>query len=405
MSDPDVVKGDPASGSPGYASTPSRSVTGQTGSRSPVGDSPSRANPSGVMPASVPLTSRSPVHALRGTPGPLYIRSGVGVVRNPLHPRGCPRSPGLHVRPRVLAQPTEVAMPPAPVAQRVVPRAREPVAPQPMMEVPVAPSGGAHFARALRERPVSRASYELVVHELRLAKRQRDHEQCRARQFQDDIQIHLKQKAELATARDNANALADSRADEIKDLRNSMETDPDREAERDSAAKRIARLQKKLDASNLKYQDLLATVGSKSLGGVAPAGASSADMHKVLNRPGAFDGESTSTISVVDWLVVVKHYFRAVQQPRAKWVTIASSYLRGEAMRFWANRKKALTKPEYNSWLVFKTALLERFDSENTAVSARLRLDALSQGDLAMPNLCTSLTSSRPISLTCLRQT
>jgi hypothetical protein len=224
-----------------------------------------------------------------------------------------------------------------------------------------------------------------VVHELRVAKSQRDYEQSRARQFQDDIQIHLKQKAELATARDAAHALADSRADEIKDLRNSMETDPDREAERDSAAKRIARLQKKLDASNLKYQDLLASVGSKSLGGVAPAGASSADMHKVLNRPGAFDGESTSTISVVDWLVVVKHYFRAVKQPRAKWVTIASSYLRGEAMRFWANRKKSLTKPDYRSWLVFKTALLERFDSENTAVSARLRLDALSQGDLAMP--------------------
>lgn len=107
------------------------------------------------------------------------------------------------------------------------------------------------------------------------------------------------------------------------------------------------------------------------------------DMHKVLNKPAPYDGFN-DTCHVVDWLVAMFHYLVTLGVPLGMYVTTASTYLRGEALRFWSNRSQTLSTAEARSWDKFKEALLERFDSENTAVSARIKLDQLKQGDMSM---------------------
>jgi len=131
-----------------------------------------------------------------------------------------------------------------------------------------------------------------------------------------------------------------------------------------------------------EHQDTLDTAAGELP--AAPRGSHRGnDMHKVLNKPAPYDGFN-DTCHVVDWLVAMFHYLVTLGVPLAMYVTTASTYLRGEALRFWSNRSQTLSTAEASSWDKFKEALLERFDSENTAVSSRIKLDQLKQGDMSM---------------------
>ena len=110
---------------------------------------------------------------------------------------------------------------------------------------------------------------------------------------------------------------------------------------------------------------------------------SGADMHRVLHKPASYEG-ANETCHIGDWLVAMHHYLMTLKVPATMFVTTASTYLRGEALRFWANRQQTLTSAETRNWEMFKDALLERFDSENTAVSARIKLDQITQDGLTM---------------------
>ena len=112
--------------------------------------------------------------------------------------------------------------------------------------------------------------------------------------------------------------------------------------------------------------------------------ASAAVTFKLLNKPAVFDGKDSSKIKVVDWLLSMRQWLSAVQADPAALVITAESYLREEAMRYWINRKKSLNEQQQQDWTVFKDALLERFDAENTPESARIRLDKLRQGGMSM---------------------
>lgn len=142
-------------------------------------------------------------------------------------------------------------------------------------------------------------------------------------------------------------------------------------------AEKVARAQDQ----SLHVQNLETLEGTP--GGAAGAGRRKTDMHKVLNKPASYDG-GNDECHVIDWLVAMFHYMLTLGVPVAMYVLTASTYLRGEALRFWTNRVKVLTVRQSASWDVFKEALLERFDSENTAVSARLKLDRLEQGGWSM---------------------
>ena len=108
------------------------------------------------------------------------------------------------------------------------------------------------------------------------------------------------------------------------------------------------------------------------------------DKHKLLNKPAQFDGKDSSKTKVVDWLLAMKQWLTAVGADALDHVTTAESYLRDEAMRYWLKRKALLSEQHQQSWTAFKDALLERFDAENTAESARIQLDRLRQGGSSM---------------------
>ena len=122
-------------------------------------------------------------------------------------------------------------------------------------------------------------------------------------------------------------------------------------------------------------------------GAMSPGGAGSgADMYRVLHKPAAYEGHN-ETCHIVDWLVAMFHYLMTLRVPSSMFVTTASTYLRGEALRFWSNRQQTLTSREASDWETFREAMLERFDSENTAVTARIKLDHIKQGDMSMAKL------------------
>jgi len=145
-------------------------------------------------------------------------------------------------------------------------------------------------------------------------------------------------------------------------------------------------LQQQLDEARVAHTrtERGAEEGFNVLGGrTGDAGRIAADMHKVLNRPVTYDG-CNDKCHVLDWLTAMLHFLITVGVPVTMYVTTAASYLKGEAMRFWVNRRMQLPVGEHSKWEVFKGALLERFDSENTAASARLKLDELQQGRMPM---------------------
>jgi hypothetical protein len=122
-------------------------------------------------------------------------------------------------------------------------------------------------------------------------------------------------------------------------------------------------------------------------GAVSPGGAvSGADMYRVLHKPAAYEGHN-ETCHIVDWLVAMFHYLMTLRVPSIMFVTTASTYLRGEALRYWSNRQQTLTSREASDWEMFREAMLERFDSGNTAVTARIKLDHIKQGDMSMAKL------------------
>lgn len=145
-----------------------------------------------------------------------------------------------------------------------------------------------------------------------------------------------------------------------------------------------AELEKAKEAVKAKEDAVSQGLGEMAteLAGERPA-AELRDLHKVLNKPLPYDG-SNQNCHIVDWLVAMFHFLVTLRVPVALYVTTAATYLRGEALRYWTNRVEALPSAQGRSWDVFKEALLERFDSENTAASSRIKLDQLQQGTLSM---------------------
>ena len=143
----------------------------------------------------------------------------------------------------------------------------------------------------------------------------------------------------------------------------------------------LRRTQEELEQAKAEQEGFLATVAGKPADGSV---SKKPDLHKYILKPSQFDGESKE-VKVLDWVIVVQLYLTTMEVDLHLWVTTASSYLRGEALRFWVGRLQSLSEDEKEDWLTFREALVERFDVENTAVSARLKLDALQQGDLSMP--------------------
>jgi hypothetical protein len=142
-------------------------------------------------------------------------------------------------------------------------------------------------------------------------------------------------------------------------------------------------LRQNLDAANVELAKTVSQM-EEEFGIMAGAGsAPKHDMHKIINKPVAYDG-SNDKCHIVDWVAAMMHYLLVLGVPVTLYVTTAASYLKGEALRFWLNRTKALSEMQSKSWTVFKEALLERFDSENTAASARLKLDRLVQNHMPM---------------------
>ena len=144
-----------------------------------------------------------------------------------------------------------------------------------------------------------------------------------------------------------------------------------------------------LDTANVElakalsaHESALDTAAGESPAAVRPRGGL-ADMQRVLNKPATYEG-SNEACHIVDWLVAMLHYLMTLRVPSIMFVTTASTYLRGEALRFWSNRQQTLTSSEASDWDMFREAMLERFDSENTAVTARIKLDSIKQGDMSM---------------------
>ena len=132
-----------------------------------------------------------------------------------------------------------------------------------------------------------------------------------------------------------------------------------------------------------EHHEALETAAGESPGGALVRPRGGTDLQRVLNKPAMYEG-SNETCHIVDWLVAMFHFLMTLRVPVPMFVTTASTYLRGEALRFWANRQQTLTPEEARDWTMFKEALLERFDSENTAVTARIKLDHIKQGDMSM---------------------
>lgn len=143
------------------------------------------------------------------------------------------------------------------------------------------------------------------------------------------------------------------------------------------------RLREQLNEANVEMAKVLSQ-SQEDFGVLAGEGrVPKTDMHKIINKPVAYDG-GNDKCHIVDWLAAMMHYLLVLGVPVALYVTTAASYLKGEALRFWLNRMKALTEQQRTSWQVFKESLLERFDSENTAASARMKLDRLQQNRMPM---------------------
>jgi hypothetical protein len=109
----------------------------------------------------------------------------------------------------------------------------------------------------------------------------------------------------------------------------------------------------------------------------------------VAGKPQYFDGMITggkSSINVRDWLMSVEMYLDLMADviPVDNHVKTAATYLKGEALRYWHFKKQFLQEQEQQNWTAFKNALVERFDTANDPVSARYKLDKLSQGNTAM---------------------
>ena len=104
---------------------------------------------------------------------------------------------------------------------------------------------------------------------------------------------------------------------------------------------------------------------------------------KHCGRPQYFDGKVPN---VRDWLMNLDLYFDLMADtiPVQRRVGTASTYLKGEALRFWHFRRQQLDKQALTDIEVFQRALIERFDSTNDPIAARYKLDKLQQGDNAM---------------------
>jgi hypothetical protein len=141
-------------------------------------------------------------------------------------------------------------------------------------------------------------------------------------------------------------------------------------ARADGAENALAFERSERDANNQDAREALETLEGKP-----------ADMHKLIHKPAIYDGDNSRT-HIVDWLASMMGWLLALKVPVMMWVLTASSYLQGEAARFW--QKRAAASYTAGTWQEFREALLARFDSENTPVSARIQLDKLQQGRMTM---------------------
>lgn len=122
----------------------------------------------------------------------------------------------------------------------------------------------------------------------------------------------------------------------------------------------------------------------RDITGRTPSTTRCGELVKLLNKPAIFDGKDTGKTKIIDWLLAFKQWLVAVEANPVHFVSTAESYLREEAMRFWLKRKALMSPEQQQSWDAFASAMRERFDAENTAEAARIKLDRLKQGGSSM---------------------
>lgn len=112
-------------------------------------------------------------------------------------------------------------------------------------------------------------------------------------------------------------------------------------------------------------------------------------LKQAMNKPPPFDGSLKSKMPIRDWLFMLQHYMDTMATSTRLRVSLAVSYLKDEALRFW-NYRKALMPQEIppkdpTVWANFEHAMLERFDAGNNSVAARYKLDKLYHNTQSMP--------------------
>lgn len=110
------------------------------------------------------------------------------------------------------------------------------------------------------------------------------------------------------------------------------------------------------------------------------------DLSKVVDKPDKFTGADYNVKHFNNWVLKLSQYIELLDVPAHKRVGVAATYLDGDALSWWTQKKQTLQKDgtDITSMTVFVDTLRERFSFKNPEQAARVALRSFTQGNMSV---------------------